>query len=153
MGVVHGLEQIKIPAGIKSIGDYAFANTKLTEITIPSNVTSIGEYVFRDCARLKTARAESSVMGSFMFTSCTSLSSLTITSKCKSFGSNMLTYCESLETITFEGTIAQWNVIQKPLNWMSSGTHYYNDYLKKIQCTDGYLAYDTGNYTWNEVKN
>ena len=64
----------------------------------------------------------------------------------------MLTYCESLKTITYEGTIAQWNAIQKPNNWISSGQHYYNDYLKKIQCTDGYLEYDTENYTWIEVK-
>ena len=152
IGVVHGLEQITIPSSVKSIGDYAFCNTKLTEITIPASVTSVGEYVFRDCARLKTARIESSMIGAFMFTSCSALSSLTISIKCKSIGANVITYCSSLETITYEGTIAQWNAIQKPNNWMSSGQHYYNNYLKKIQCTDGYLEYDTENYTWIEVK-
>ena len=30
---------------------------------------------------------------------------------------------------------------------------YYNDYLQKIQCTDGYLEYDSENDVWNEVKN
>lgn len=151
IGVVHGLEQITIPSSVKSIGDYAFCNTKLTEITVPASVTSVGEYVFRDCARLKTARIDSSMIGAFMFTSCSALSSLTISIKCKSIGANIITYCSSLETITYEGTIAQWNAIQKSNNWMSSGQHYYNDYLKKIQCTDGYLEYDTENYTWNEV--
>ena len=151
IGVVHGLEQITIPSSVKSIGDYAFCNTKLTEITVPASVTSVGEYVFRDCARLKTARIDSSMIGAFMFTSCSALSSLTISIKCKSIGANVITYCSNLETITYEGTIAQWNAIQKPNNWMSSGQHYYNDYLKKIQCTDGYLEYDTENYTWNEV--
>lgn len=152
IGVVHGLEQITIPSSVKSIGDYAFCNTKLTEITVPASVTSVGEYVFRDCARLKTARIDSSMIGAFMFTSCSALSSLTISIKCKSIGANVITYCSSLETITYEGTIAQWNAIQKPNNWMSSGQHYYNNYLKKIQCTDGYLEYDTENYTWIEVK-
>ena len=152
IGVVHGLEQITIPSSVKSIGDYAFCNTKLTEITVPASVTSVGEYVFRDCARLKTARIDSSMIGAFMFTSCSALSSLTISIKCKSIGANVITYCSNLETITYEGTIAQWNAIQKPNNWMSSGQHYYNDYLKKIQCTDGYLEYDTENYTWIEVK-
>ena len=152
VGVVRGLEEITIPASVKSIGKWAFSGTKLTEIIIPASVTEIGDYVFRDCAKLKTARIDSSLIGSFMFTSCSALSSLTISAKCKSIGANVITYCSSLETITYEGTIAQWNAIQKPNNWMSSGQHYYNDYLKKIQCTDGYLEYDTENYTWNEVK-
>ena len=152
VGVVRGLEEITIPASVKSIGKWAFSGTKLTEIIIPASVTEIGDYVFRDCAKLKTARIDSSMIGAFMFTSCSALSSLTISAKCKSIGANVITYCSSLETITYEGTIAQWNAIQKPNNWISSGQHYYNDYLKKIQCTDGYLEYDTENYTWNEVK-
>ena len=143
IGAVHGLEQITIPSSVKSIGDYAFCATKLTEITVPASVTSVGEYVFRDCARLKTARIDSSMIGAFIFTSCSALSSLTISANCKSIGANVITY---------EGTIAKWNAIQKPNNWMSSGQHYYNNYLKKIQCTDGYLEYDTENYTWKEVK-
>lgn len=152
VGVVRGLEEITIPASVKSIGKLAFSGTKLTEIIIPASVTEIGDYVFRDCAKLKTARIDSSIIGAFMFTSCSALSSLTISAKCNSIGANVITYCSSLETITYEGTIAQWNAIQKPNNWMSSGQHYYNDYLKKIQCTDGYLEYDTENYTWIEVK-
>jgi len=36
---------------------------------------------------------------------------------------------------------------------MSSGEHSYNNYLKKIQCVDGYLEYDSENNVWNEVKN
>ena len=76
MGVVRGLEKITIPAGIKSIGKWAFAGTKLTEITIPASVIEIGDYVFRDRIKLKTARVESSLIGSFMFAGCTTLASL-----------------------------------------------------------------------------
>ncbi len=76
MGVVRGLEKITIPAGIKSIGKWAFAGTKLTEITIPASVIEIGDYVFRDCIKLKTARVESSLIGSFMLAGCTTLASL-----------------------------------------------------------------------------
>ena len=53
----------------------------------------------------------------------------------------------------YEGSITQWNAITKPTNWMSSGEHSYNNYLKKIQCVDGYLEYDSENNVWNEVKN
>lgn len=153
IGPVFGLEKILIPTNVKSIGKWAFAGTKLTEIVIPASVTEIGDYAFRDCTRLKTARVESSLIGAFMFTGCTALSSLTISAKCKNIGANIITYCANLEALTYEGTIAQWNAIDKPNNWISSGNHYYNDYLKKIQCTDGYLEYDTENYAWIEVKN
>ena len=66
VGVVRGLEEITIPASVKSIGKWAFSGTKLTEIIIPASVTEIGDYVFRDCAKLKTARIDSSLIGSFM---------------------------------------------------------------------------------------
>lgn len=152
IGIVRGLEKITIPASVKAIGKWAFSGTKLTEITIPASVTEIGDYVFRDCIKLKTARVESSLIGSFMFAGCTTLASLTVSAKCQTIGANIITYCAKLDTIDYEGTIAQWNAIDKPSNWMSSGQHYYNNYLKKIQCTDGYFDYDSTSKTWKEVK-
>ena len=74
---------------------------------------------------------------------------MTISKNCKTFGSYMFTYCSSLSTITYEGTIADWNKITKSDNWITGGD---NTYLKKIQCTNGYLSYDTTSKTWKEVK-
>ena len=148
-----GLEEITIPASVKSIGEYAFKGTKLTDITIPESVTSMGYYIFSSCMKLKTVKINSSVISSYTFAFCYALSNLTISVNCKSIGSNIIAYCQYLDTINYEGTIAQWNSIQKPDNWISSADHNYNGYLKKIQCSNGYLEYDTVNYTWKEVKN
>lgn len=148
-----GLEEITIPASVKSIGEYAFKGTKLTDITIPESVTSMGYYIFSSCMKLKTVKINGSVISSYTFAFCYALSSLTISVNCKSIGSNIIAYCQYLDTINYEGTIAQWNSIQKPDNWISSADHNYNGYLKKIQCSNGYLEYDTVNYTWKEVKN
>ncbi|MCI7804352.1 MAG: leucine-rich repeat domain-containing protein [Oscillospiraceae bacterium] len=148
-----GLEEITIPASVKSIGEYAFKGTKLTNITIPESVTSMGYYIFSSCMKLKTVKINGSVISSYTFAFCYALSSLTISVNCKSIGSNIIAYCQYLDTINYEGTIAQWNSIQKPDNWISSADHNYNGYLKKIQCSNGYLEYDTVNYTWKEVKN
>ena len=41
-----GITSVVIPNTVKSIGDYAFFDNKLTEVTIPSSVTSIGNYAF-----------------------------------------------------------------------------------------------------------
>ena len=148
-----GLTSVTIPQAVTAIQSFAFQHTAIAEVTVSANVKTWGKYVFSNCTKLKTARVACDSIGSFAFTRCTALSSLTISANCRTFGENMLTYCESLTVITYEGTIAQWNAITKPVNWMSSGEHSYNNYLKKIQCVDGYLEYDTETHTWNEVKN
>ena len=153
IGYTAGLTSVTIPQAVTAIQSYAFYHTAIAEVTVPASVKTWGKYVFSGCAKLKTARISCDSIGSFAFTRCTALSNLTISANCKTFGENMLTYCESLKTITYEGTIAQWNAITKPVNWMSSGEHSYNNYLKKIQCIDGYLEYDPENDVWNEVKN
>ena len=153
IGYTAGLTSVTIPQAVTAIQSYAFYHTAIAEVTVPASVKTWGKYAFSGCAKLKTARVACDSIGAFAFTRCTSLSSLTISANCRTFGENMLTYCESLTAITYEGTIAQWNAITKPVNWMSSGEHSYNNYLKKIQCVDGYLEYDPENNVWNEVKN
>ena len=153
IGYTAGLTSVTIPQAVTAIQSYAFYYTAIAEVTVPASVKTWGKYAFSGCAKLKTARVACDSIGAFAFTRCTALSSLTISANCRTFGENMLTYCESLTAITYEGTIAQWNAITKPVNWMSSGEHSYNNYLKKIQCVDGYLEYDTETHTWNEVKN
>ena len=153
IGYTAGLTSVTIPQAVTAIQSYAFYHTAIAEVTVPASVKTWGKYAFSGCAKLKTARVACDSIGAFAFTRCTSLSSLTISANCRTFGENMLTYCESLTVITYEGTIAQWNAITKPVNWMSSGEHSYNNYLKKIQCVDGYLEYDPENNVWNEVKN
>ena len=153
IGYTAGLTSVTIPQAVTVIQSYAFYHTAIAEVTVPASVKTWGKYAFSGCAKLKTARVACDSIGAFAFTRCTALSSLTISANCRTFGENMLTYCESLTVITYEGTIAQWNAITKPVNWMSSGEHSYNNYLKKIQCVDGYLEYDPENNVWNEVKN
>ena len=153
IGYTAGLTSVTIPQAVTAIQSYAFYHTAIAEVTVPASVKTWGKYAFSGCAKLKTARVACDSIGAFAFTRCTALSSLTISANCRTFGENMLTYCESLTVITYEGTIAQWNAITKPVNWMSSGEHSYNNYLKKIQCVDGYLEYDPENNVWNEVKN
>ena len=153
IGYTAGLTSVTIPQAVTAIQSFAFQHTAIAEVTVPASVKTWGKYVFSGCAKLKAARVACDSIGAFAFTRCTALSDLTISANCKTFGQNILTYCESLKTITYEGTITQWNAITKPTNWMSSGEHSYNNYLKKIQCIDGYLEYDPENNVWNEVKN
>ena len=149
VSTTRGLKEVSLSVNLKSIGRSAFEHTRLTTMTIPASVTAISAYAFSDCAKLKTVKINSALMGSYMFTHCSALQNVTISKNCKTFGSYMFTYCSSLSTITYEGTIVDWNKILKPDSWITGGD---NTYLKKIQCTNGYLSYDTTTKSWKEVK-
>ncbi|MGN0855193.1 MAG: leucine-rich repeat domain-containing protein, partial [Kiritimatiellia bacterium] len=50
------VEDLTIPQGVTSIGDYAFSGCSgLTSVTIPYGVTSIGNYAFSGCSTLEKA--------------------------------------------------------------------------------------------------
>ena len=153
IGYVHGLTNIVIPDKVTALGGSVFWGTAITAITIPESVTSIGKYLCRDCLNLTEAHINGTLLGTFMFTGCTNLKTLTISAKVKSIDECALTYCSSLESISFYGTTSQWDRITKGSNWDGlSGMDVSLSGLTKIQCTDGYLEYDTENYTWIEVK-
>jgi hypothetical protein len=88
----------------------AFVNCySLPSIAIPNSVTSIGSQAFE----------------------CTSLTSITIPESVTSIGEWAFRICESLTSITFDGTIEQWNNINKGDDWN------YDVPVTYIQCSDG----------------
>ena len=65
-----------IPAGVTSIGDYAFSwCSSLTSVTIPDSVTSIGNYAFGGCSSLTSITFPDSVtwIGDRAFSGCEGL--------------------------------------------------------------------------------
>ncbi|MBR0419230.1 MAG: leucine-rich repeat domain-containing protein [Erysipelotrichaceae bacterium] len=48
-----GIEEIKLPAGLKNLWQYAFVRTNITEIEIPEGVSTIPPFAFKDCIHLK----------------------------------------------------------------------------------------------------
>jgi len=84
----------------------------LTNITVPDSVTSIGGFAFRNCSRLGR---------------------ITIGNGVTSIGYSAFYDCRRLIGITFNGTIEQWNAIEKGSDW--------NNYADcPIHCTDGDIA-------------
>ena len=106
--------------GLNYLMEYGSSNKKLyinnelaTSITIPNMVTEIP---------------------SFAFCHCTRLTSVTIPDSVTTIGDEAFSYCTGLTSITFNGTIAQWNAIEKGSNWK------YNAPATEIVCTDGTVS-------------
>ena len=75
------LTSITLPAGVTSIGDWAFSGCdSLTSVRIPEGVTSIGDCAFFDCSSLTGVRIPDGVtsIGVYAFSGCSSLTSIMI---------------------------------------------------------------------------
>ena len=130
----YNLTSITIPNSVTSIGNNAFCHcSSLTSITIPNSLTSIGDWVFDDCSALTSITIPSSVtnIGNGAFSGCSSLTSITIPNSVMSIGDGVFLECERLCSIKYEGTITQWNEINKSEKWN------YKSSIHVISCTDG----------------
>lgn len=94
------LSQIDIPAGVTTIGKYAFYYTALTAITIPDGVTRIEDYTFYYCQKLKTAVLPDNItyIGKDAFCNCTSLESVNMPTKVETIGNEAFESCSKLAT-------------------------------------------------------
>ncbi|MCD8208369.1 MAG: leucine-rich repeat protein [Bacteroidales bacterium] len=100
-----------LPSSLTSIGNYAFSGAAITSATLPrftatsGSTNSVGTYVFSGCTELVsvTFDASSTVMGDYMFSGCTSLISVTIPNGVSTLGLYEFKGCTSLVEAIFEG--------------------------------------------------
>ena len=110
----ESVSSVELREGTRGIADSAFENcTNLTTVTIPDSVTSIGIYAFRYCD---------------------GLTSVTIPDSVTSIGFGAFSDCSGLKYVTFEGTVAEWNVIEKGISWSLSCPFTY------VECSDGTVS-------------
>ena len=67
---------------------------------------------------------------------CDSITGVTIPNSATNIGNNAFDGCGELTNITFNGTIEQWNAINKGSFWNTNTGTY------TIYCTDGEIAKD-----------
>ena len=111
------LEVVEIPSRVEGknvveIADIAFVNlANINTIIIPNTIKKIGSNVFKGCINLSNISIPTSVL---------------------SIGESTFDGCDSLLEITYEGTIEEFNMIEKDgFNKNSS--------IQKVICTDGYI--------------
>lgn len=95
---------IKLPATLKSIGNYAFYRCYgLTQITIPEGVTDMKEYVFRECYSLKNISLPTTLteIGRYTFYQCNSIETIELPDKLTTISDNLFNQCERLRDVKF----------------------------------------------------
>ncbi len=93
-----------VPDTVKTVGNYAFAYSRLETVGLPDGLTSIGNYAFYMCEKLTTATIPDSVKeaGACLFYSCDSLDNVTVGSGLNMISQSMFACCRSLKNVTFK---------------------------------------------------
>ncbi len=102
------LEEINLPEDLKTIGEMAFAFTKINNLIIPKNVTEIVGICYA-CTNLENVSfAEESqlkTIGASSFIMCSKLTSIIIPSLVTEIGSGAFYSCTNLKEVVFSSSI------------------------------------------------
>lgn len=104
------LTNLVLSANIKKIGSQAFEGSGLTQFEVPSGITEIEESCFKWNS---------------------DLNSVTISASVTAIGAQAFYGCLALKEIKYEGTLDEWNAIDKGQGW------YYNVIGCVVRCSDG----------------
>lgn len=102
------LSQITLPANITSIGNGAFACTKIKSIEIPEGVTFIGDFTFADCDMLTDIKLPTSLstLGSYVFSRCDVISYINISNtKITEISNHTFSGCTALQNVSLPNAI------------------------------------------------
>lgn len=145
---LYDMEEIVLPAKLKSIGDDAFIFCRsLKSINIPESVQKIGLRAFFGCSSLKSMKLPIGIteIKSGLLSGCTNLTSIDIPYTTEEIGHNAFSKCTSLKSIelpyslnnmgisVFYGCTALTSVtIPKNIKYISDYTFYGCNSLKSI---------------------
>ena len=106
------VKTVTIPATVKVIGAYAFADSGVSAIVIPDSVTAIGNNAFQGAKSLKKVTLSKALetMGKAMFKDCISLDSVKIPETVKNIPVDAFLNCKSLVKVNLGAveTIAKY---------------------------------------------
>ena len=85
----------------KTIGEYAFAGTKISAISIPQSVETIHDYAFSNCSVLENVEigSEAKTIGNYAFNKCKSLHAIHIPDKIVRIGDYAFSDCTALKDV------------------------------------------------------
>lgn len=104
------INSVKLPATLKKIGQDAFWHcNSMKKIGIPKNVTNIQDGAFEECGNLRTVTIpkKTTSVGAFAFLECGKLNKVTILNAKTKLDVGSFSWCRSLKTVKLPKTIAR----------------------------------------------
>ncbi len=134
--LIAGCSSSIIPtdAGIRSIGDYAFAYTNIQNVQIPEGVTDIGDGAFCGCESLNYVRFDGASVnvGDYAFADCLTISELALQKNPPTFQSTTFENT-TVSTVWVEGATQQ-ELNSSVLPAFASATWHYADNACDSSC-------------------
>lgn len=95
--------EVEIPAGVTTLADSLFANSKVTKVTLPSSITSLPNNLFDGCTALTEVVMQGQItsIGNYAFRN-TPIASFTVANTVTSIGNYAFYGCANLSSLTFE---------------------------------------------------
>ena len=133
----NNLASIIIPSAVREIEASAFWGCEnLSEVVFEDGITEITGYlVFSRCTKLSSVVLPNTLtyISGAMFQNCTSLQNITLSKSIEHIDTYAFDGCVSLTRIDFDGTIEEWNLIEKRNGWNNSTGAY------TIYCVNGII--------------
>jgi hypothetical protein len=129
------LTEINLPDSVNYIGVGAFADCfSLVNVKLPPKITEISDRMFSGCRSLVKIQIPDSVtiIRESAFDGCYMMESVTIPKSVTSIGTCAFSLGNVPLTISYNGTIAQWNELERAEDWYTGLQEYY-----LIYCADG----------------
>ena len=102
------VKKISLPSTIRTIGQYAFANSSLETVEFARSIEleEIGVGAFQNCKAITSINLPEGIkkIGGYAFADCTGLTSFTVCASVTNVGDYAFSGCSNLESITFNGT-------------------------------------------------
>ena len=104
--------------------------TGFNNSTIPSDIKIIGDWAFYDCSGLTGELnlggcTSLTSIGSYAFSYCDGLTSLTLPSSLQNIGKYAFSICNNIEMLEYQGTLEQYLSIDMDTNWMNDKSHTF----------------------------
>ena len=138
----NSLTKVVIPPSVKKIGDRAFSGNSIgkynsiKDVTISNGVEIIGEGAFSSCHSLESLTIPGSVknISCGAFSGCLELKTLEIEKGVGKIEEKAFEDCKTLSEITYTGTVAEWNKIEKGRKWNCEVPAQF------VKCSDGEVS-------------
>ena len=128
-----GLEKLVIPDSVTTVDSSIIFNCEaLIELVIGDGITNLDGFDIYSCKNLKKLKLGSgiTVIEKYDLSSCYA-SEIILSKSIKKIEASAMTYNDNITAIRYEGTIAEWNAIEKEEGWDTGSDNY------TVYCTDG----------------